>query len=160
MFTRNNLPFTEGNVNHIRKGLAISIPFMVDSKKILWENVRALMIVKYGEENPWKTAQDAKIGSATMTRIKEQMTSTGLETLEKLATLFKVEPWQLLAPKMGSASNNPKIQAIAVLLEQENNSYLVERVRKEIDDDIELIKRMRSNDRGTEQPAQENNDTK
>lgn len=89
---QDNLPFTEGNVNHIRNGIGISIPRMGDSKKILWENVRALMIREYGEENPWKAAQDAKIGAATMTRIKEQMTSTGLETIEKLAALFKVQP--------------------------------------------------------------------
>lgn len=99
---RNNLPFTEVIVNHIRKFEFATISNMVDTKKTLWENVRALMIMKYGEENPWRTSHDANIGPATMTRIKEQRTSVGVDTLEKLATLFKVEPWQLLVPGAGN----------------------------------------------------------
>lgn len=95
---RNNLPNTECKVNHIRSGFVNTIHLMDDPKKILWDNVRLLMVQKYGEENLWKAAHEAKVGPATMGRIKEMRTSTGIDTLEKLAALFKVEPWQLLVP--------------------------------------------------------------
>jgi transcriptional regulator with XRE-family HTH domain len=74
---------------------------MVDTKKILWDNVYTLMIMKYGRENLRQTAEDSGVGPGTMTRIKQQETSTGVDTLEKLAKLFKVEVWQLLVPGIG-----------------------------------------------------------
>jgi hypothetical protein len=101
MSMSNNLPYADVYVNHIRNFGSSNIPDMVNSKKILWENLRTLMIMKYGEENPWRTAHEAGIGPGTMTRIKQQETSTGVDTLEKLANLFKVEVWQLLVPGIG-----------------------------------------------------------
>jgi hypothetical protein len=67
-------------------------------KKILWENVRALMLVNYGRENLNRLARDTKIGPGSATRIKEQRTAVKIDTLEKIAKHFKVQPWQLIAP--------------------------------------------------------------
>lgn len=69
-------------------------------KDRLWTNVRTLMLQRYGEENINRLARDAKIGPATVQRIKDAETSVGLEVIEKIAKVFKLEPWQLLAPGM------------------------------------------------------------
>lgn len=53
---------------------------------------------RYGAENLTRLAKDAKFGPGSATRMKEQKTSVGIDILDKLAKLFKVEPWQLLAP--------------------------------------------------------------
>jgi hypothetical protein len=67
-------------------------------RKVLWANVRALMVKRYGGENLNRLAREAKIGPGSATRIKECQTNVGLGVLEKLARHFEVEPWQLLAP--------------------------------------------------------------
>lgn len=67
-------------------------------KVILWANVRALMAKRYGEENINRLAREAKLGPATVQRIKDSQTSVGIEVLEKIAKVFGVEPWQLIAP--------------------------------------------------------------
>jgi transcriptional regulator with XRE-family HTH domain len=69
-----------------------------DTKKALWENVKALMEKKYGKENIKRLAREAKIGTGTASRIKEQRTSVGLDVVEKIARLFKVPPASLLMP--------------------------------------------------------------
>lgn len=67
-------------------------------KKVLWENVLALMVERYGEENLNRLARDAKIGPGSASRIKEAKTSVGLGIVEKVAKAFDVEPYQLLYP--------------------------------------------------------------
>lgn len=76
------------------------------TKKILWDNVLALMRKHYGKENLTRLATDASIGPGTATRIKAQETSVGVDVLEKIGGVFGVEPWQLIAPALGSI--NPK----------------------------------------------------
>lgn len=75
-------------------------PRMADKpiKTVLWENVRALMLKHYEEENINRLARDAKVGPATVQRIKDGNTSIGIDVLEKLAKTFGVKPWQLIAP--------------------------------------------------------------
>lgn len=73
-----------------------------DSKRILWENVRMLMIRDFGEENLSKAAAAAGFSPANMTRIKAQDTDISLKVLEALERAFKVPPWQLLTPRLGA----------------------------------------------------------
>jgi transcriptional regulator with XRE-family HTH domain len=76
-----------------------TLPGMGDTMKtVLWDNVRSLMVEKYGEENLNRLARDAKIGVASVARIKEQKTSVGLDILEAVAKFFKLPPFQLLIP--------------------------------------------------------------
>lgn len=75
-----------------------------DSKLVLWENVSALMKSKYGRENLTRLATEAKVGPGTVSRIKAHETSVGLDVVESIARLFKVEPWQLLVPGMSAES--------------------------------------------------------
>ena len=90
-------------VNHIRYTPYPTIYGMAGDKsikQILWENVRALMVLKYGRENINRLAADAKIGIGSVQRIKEAKTSVGVDLVEAVADAFKVETWQLLAPGM------------------------------------------------------------
>ena len=51
-------------------------------------------------ENLSRLAREAKIGPGSVTRMKEQTTSVGLELVDKVARVFTVETWQLLVPGM------------------------------------------------------------
>jgi transcriptional regulator with XRE-family HTH domain len=67
-------------------------------KQILWESVLSLMRQEFGRENLTKLVGKAKIGPGTASRIKNRDTSVGLDVLEKVASAFGVQPWQLLFP--------------------------------------------------------------
>lgn len=92
-----NQPHSEGS-----SGYRIRMT-KLDSKAVLWHNVSTLMRTRYGKENLTKMASEASIGPATASRIKEQRTSVGVDVLDALAALFKVEPWQLLLPELQAA---------------------------------------------------------
>ncbi len=76
----------------------------IDSKLVLWQNVSALMTDRYGRENLTRLASEAKIGPGTVSRIKAHETSVGLDVVEALARLFKIEPWQLLVPGLSAST--------------------------------------------------------
>jgi hypothetical protein len=67
-----------------------------DSKKVLWANVSRLMVARYGKENLTRLSQEAGIGPATCSRIKQQTTSVGTDVIEAIAKALKVSTWQLL----------------------------------------------------------------
>lgn len=74
---------------------------------ILWENVRELMRVYWGEINLYRLAKDAKIGTGGASRLKKQNSGTRLPTIEKVAALWKdkgVEPWMLLYQDLDPAN--------------------------------------------------------
>ena len=79
----------------------------INTNAALWENLRAVMLKEWGEENLNRLARSCKIGAGTAARIKEQKTSVGLETLEKIADHFHLAPWQLLVP--GLDPENPPV---------------------------------------------------
>jgi hypothetical protein len=68
------------------------------TKRILWGSVLALMQHAYGRENLTRLARETGIGPGSATRIKNQDTSVGIDTIEKIANRFDVQPWQLLVP--------------------------------------------------------------
>jgi len=80
----------------------------IDIKNVLWDNVSALMDSRYKKENLTQMAKDSGVGNGTMTRIKNQETSVGIDTLEKLAVIAKVKPWQLIQPNMGAGLESVK----------------------------------------------------
>lgn len=86
-------------------------------KAVLWQNVKALMVARYGKENLTRLATECRIGPGTATRIKEQRTSVGLDVLEQIAGTFHVEPWQLLVP--GMDPSNPPVLRQANAAERE-----------------------------------------
>jgi len=78
-------------------------------KKVLWVNIQSRMNTLYGKENLTRLIKEAHVGPGTVTRIKEQETSVGVDVIEKVATALKVEPWQLMHPTLGETfeSNQP-----------------------------------------------------
>lgn len=85
--------------------LTVRYPPMGDRlKRVLWENVAALMHAKYGGENINKLSREAGVGPASIQRIKEAETSVGLDVVAKVAKALHVDPWQLLFPKLHDSS--------------------------------------------------------
>ncbi len=78
-----------------------------DTHAVLWANVRQLMIHKYGKENLTRLSRESGCGPGTMTRIKEQKTSVGLDVLGKISEVFGLCSWQLLTPDLDPA--NPPV---------------------------------------------------
>jgi hypothetical protein len=96
----------------------------VDSKRVLWKSVSALMLKHYGGENLSRLARDCKIGPGTVSRMKEAETSVGLEIIDKIAKHFQLQSWELLVPTFDPA-NRPTLQPVS---EQERRLY--ERLRE------------------------------
>lgn len=92
---------------------------MLDSKRVLWKSVSALMKKHYGGENLTRLAKDCGFGPGTSSRLKEAKTSVGLEVIDKIAKHFHVDPWQLLVPGF-NPENTPTLQP---LTEQERRLY-------------------------------------
>lgn len=80
----------------------------VDTKPILWQNVAALMRHHWGGENLSRLSREARVGPGTVSRIKEQRTSVGLDVLEAVAGVFELQAWHLLTPSL-DPSNPPVI---------------------------------------------------
>jgi len=59
--------------------------------------------------NP-KLAKKTKLGTGTISRLRNGSVNANLETLEAIAKAFDVEPWQLLVPMM-DPNNAPVLQA-------------------------------------------------
>ena len=76
----------------------------IDSRRVLWASVSALMNHHWGKENLTRLAREAKIGPASCVRLKSQETSLGLELIDKVAEVFGVETWQLFVPGFDPAS--------------------------------------------------------
>lgn len=70
----------------------------IDSRRVIWASVAALMAHHWGGENLQRLAREAGIGPASCSRLKAQQTSVGVELLEKVAAIFGVQAWQLLVP--------------------------------------------------------------
>jgi len=98
------------HVNRIRSKEAGKVLAMRNQKPtvqaVLWQNVSALMIRHWGQENLSRLAREAKIGPGGATRLKQQTTSVGIDVLAKVAECFDVEPWHLLLPRL-DPSNPP-----------------------------------------------------
>lgn len=78
-----------------------------DPRTVLWANVSALMRERYGKENLTQLATDAKVGPGTASRLKAMDTFAQLDTIEKIAAAFGLQPWQLLVP--GLEPGNPPV---------------------------------------------------
>jgi hypothetical protein len=88
----------------------------MDTKQILWVNVQALMTLKFGEVNLYKTTtesakqgKDKAISLGSLQRIKACETAIGIDVVDKIASFFEIEAWQLLVPNL-DPSNLPLIK--------------------------------------------------
>jgi hypothetical protein len=93
-------------VKHIRNKERSTIPLMAKtppstpSKAQLWENLTSLMTHHWHEININRLAREAKIGPASVQRIKDQETSVGLDIVDKVAQVWGLQAWQLLLPDL------------------------------------------------------------
>ena len=83
----------------------------LDTRRLLWANVQALMQHHWKKEDLGRLARTAKIGPATCTRIKQQQTSVGVEIVDKIAEVFGLDTWQLLVPNLDPA--NPPLLVLS-----------------------------------------------
>jgi len=72
----------------------------IDTRPILWANLSALMISRWGKENLSRLGREAGIGLASCDRIKKQTTSLGLDLVESVASVFDLQAWQVLTPDL------------------------------------------------------------
>ena len=71
-------------------------------KQTLALNVQSLMERKPELSSQAKVGAKAKIDQKTVSRILNATHATTLDKLEALAAAMHVEPWQLIAPKLGA----------------------------------------------------------
>ena len=90
----------------------------IDTRRVLWTNVQALMQHHWGRENLTQLAGEAGVGPATCTRIKQQQTSVGVEVVDRIAQVFHLDTWQLLVPGL-----DPKSPPVLILSEAERDFY-------------------------------------
>jgi hypothetical protein len=90
----------------------------LDTRRVLWANVSALMTCHWGAENLGRLATSAGIGPATCTRLKKQETSVGVEIVDRIAEVFGLDTWQLLVPNL-----DPKNPPLLVLTAAERSFY-------------------------------------
>jgi hypothetical protein len=70
-------------------------------RALLADNIRALMLKSDGAQTLTDTRLGAAIGAGTISGILSCTRAARLDTVAKLAGLFKHDPWRLLAPNLG-----------------------------------------------------------
>ena len=71
-----------------------------ENRRVLWRNISALMKHHWGKENLNRLAREAKFSPNTAMLMKRCETSIGIDTLAEAARVFRLQPWQLLDPRM------------------------------------------------------------
>jgi hypothetical protein len=84
---------------------------MKDLRIILWQNLDALMHHHWGKANLNRLAREGGFPPATSTNLKKCKTYVQLDTLQKLALVFNVEPWSLLID--GFDPKNPPVRNLS-----------------------------------------------
>lgn len=90
----------------------------VDTKTVLWENLKALMLHHWQRESLSELHRRSGLGLASIDRIKKRQTSVGVDTLESLAEVFGLQAWHLLTPRL-----DPGNPPVIWLTETEHKLY-------------------------------------
>jgi transcriptional regulator with XRE-family HTH domain len=107
-----NLPHTVATDGYV-KAMA-----QVDTKTVLWENLKALMLHHWQRESLSELHRRSGLGLASIDRIKKKQTSVGMDTLESLAEVFGLQAWHLLTPRL-----DPGNPPVIWLTETEHKLY-------------------------------------
>jgi hypothetical protein len=101
------LPDSGRRVNpHLERRRRDTAPVsQIDVRQVLWANVQALMEHHWRRVSLAELSRKAHIGLGSVSRIKEQETSVGVDIVAKVADVFHLEAWQLLVP--GLDPKNP-----------------------------------------------------
>lgn len=87
---------------------------VTDLKVVLWDNLSAAMVRRWGRENLTRLAREAHLGPATLARVKLRQTSIGLDVLERLADALAIEPFRLLVPPDDDQAPLTRLSGIAL----------------------------------------------
>lgn len=68
------------------------------SRHVLARNLNRLMAATYALDSNTKVVKRSKLGLGTIGRVRNAEVDATVDTLDKLAEAFGVQPWQLLAP--------------------------------------------------------------
>lgn len=98
--------------------------------KVLGENLAALMAAHPELNSNPKLAAKTRLGTGTISRLRNGMVDANLDTLERMATAFGVAPWQLLVPGI-DPTNPPTLQPVS---ERERRFY--ERLRDVLKEEL------------------------
>src|SRR5579859_6621173 len=74
---------------------------MLDTQKILAENLTALL-ERRPDISRLNLSKQIQVADGTLGRIKYGNGNPTVDVLERIARFFRVEPWQLLAPNLGT----------------------------------------------------------
>ena len=83
----------------------------IDTATALWQNVLALMLQHYGDENLSRLASECGFAQSTASRLKHQKVAPGLDKIDLIARRFGLAAWQLLVPGM-DPKNPPALQPV------------------------------------------------
>ena len=96
-----NPVFGTPQIPHTGVGFRDSARMEETTRKILADNLRALMERTAIDTFP-KIIAAGGPSNGTLDRIRRQAAGTSVDNLEKLAAVYGVQPWQLLAPDMAA----------------------------------------------------------
>ena len=68
------------------------------TRDVLAENLNLLMGAFPSLDSNPKLARKAKLGIGTIARVRNSDAAANLDTLDKLASCFDLQPWQMLVP--------------------------------------------------------------
>ena len=71
---------------------------MPPSRRVLQDNLNALMRAHSSLSTNTKVATKAMVGSGTISRLRNAEVAASTDMLDALATAFALQPWQLLLP--------------------------------------------------------------
>lgn len=89
----------------------------LDYRKVIADNVRALMLYHWNEVNISRLGREVKSQGGAQ-RVLSGKVSIGVDLLEKTARVFDLQPWHLLVPKL-----NPKNPPTLIVSEAELRLY-------------------------------------
>lgn len=75
---------------------------MLDTKKILQENLKALLDTR-PETSRLNLSREMEVGDGTLGSIQYGKGNPTLQVLETIAQFFELETWQLLSPNLGQS---------------------------------------------------------
>lgn len=93
------------------------------TKGVLAENLNKLMRAHPSLESNPKLSKRAKLGVGTIARVRNSDAAVNLDTLDKLAGCFDLQPWQMLVPGL-DAKSPPVLRSMSAA-----ESELFERLR-------------------------------
>lgn len=114
-----------------------------DPKLVLWTNVSALMLDRYGKINMQRLSKEAGVGIASIQRMRDENTSIGIDIVAKVASAFDLLPWQLLFPSL-----DPKNPPVLCITNEERNLYNRLRIAAQEVATYQLPKREAAHDHG------------